>query len=107
MQRALTNQGNEYRSALIRLVEPMPSSTRGPNRAHSWTNAFVERLQGTILSELWRIEFRQRFFTRVATMQDVLDRYLAFYNHQRPHLGHRTSGRTPAEIFMQVQEVSS
>jgi len=32
-------------------------------------------------------------------MQTALDRYLAFYNHRRPHLGYRTQGRPPAEIF--------
>jgi len=41
------------------------------------------------------------------SVQDALDRYLTFYNHQRPHLGYRTLGRTPAEIFMPAQEVHS
>jgi hypothetical protein len=33
-----------------------------------WTNGFVERLQGTILQELWRVAFRRRssFTSRTA-----------------------------------------
>ncbi|MBC7220797.1 DDE-type integrase/transposase/recombinase [Candidatus Bipolaricaulota bacterium] len=27
---------------------------------HAWTNGFVERLQGTILHEHWRVAFRRR-----------------------------------------------
>ncbi len=107
VQRLLTDRGNEYRGAFDQACRAhgLPHTRTQPR--HAWTNGFVERLQGTILTELWRIEFRRRFFTRVATLQEVLDRYLAFYNHQRPHLGYRTHGRTPAEIFMRVQEVSS
>lgn len=59
----------------------------------------MERLQGTILTELWRVEFRRRFFTSTPQLQVALDRYLDFYNHQWPHLGYRTRGRRPADIF--------
>jgi len=27
---------------------------------------------------------------------------LEFYNHRRPHLGHRTRGRTPADLFWEA-----
>ncbi len=107
VQRILTDQGNEYRGAFDQACRAHGIRHTRTQPRHAWTNGFVERLQGTILTELWRIEFRRRFFTRVATMQDVLDRYLAFYNHQRPHLGYRTHGRTPAEIFTHAQEVCS
>jgi hypothetical protein len=36
---------------------------------HPWTNGVVERLQGTILNELWCLEFRRRFFTHVRFLQ--------------------------------------
>lgn len=58
----------------------------------------MERLQGTILSALWRVEFRRRFFTGVPMLQAALDRHLGFYNHHRPHLGYRTRGQPPAAI---------
>jgi transposase InsO family protein len=105
--RVLTDQGSEYRGAFDQACRAHGISHTRTQPRHAWTNGFVERLQGTILAELWRIEFRRRFFTRVPAMQDALDRYLTFYNHQRPHLGYRTRGRTPAEIFMPAQEVHS
>ena len=99
VQRVLTDQGNEYRGALDQACRTLGIRHTRTQPRHAWTNGFVERLQGTILSELWRIEFRRRFFTGIAVMQTALDRYLAFYNHRRPHLGYRTQGRPPAEIF--------
>ncbi len=107
VQRILTDQGNEFRGAFDQACRAQGIQHTRTQPRHAWTNGFVERLQGTILTELWRIEFRRRFFTRVATMQDVLDRYLTFYNHQRPHLGYRTRGRTPAQIFRRAPEASS
>jgi len=99
LQRILTDQGNEYRGAFDKAcVQRGIRHTRTKPR-HAWTNGFVKRLQGTILSELRRIEFRRRFFTSAAAMQTALDRYLEFYNNHRFHQGYRTRGRTPGEIF--------
>jgi hypothetical protein len=107
LRRVLTDQGNEYRGAFdIVCAERRIRHTRTKPR-HAWTNRFVEQLQGTILSELWRIEFRRRFFTSAVAMQTALDHYLDFpglparagYNHRRSHQGYRTRGRTPGEIF--------
>jgi transposase InsO family protein len=99
LQRILTDQGSEYRGVFDKVcAERGVHHTRTKPR-HAWTNGFVERLHGTILSELWRIEFRRRFFTSAAAMQMALDRYLDFYNHRRSHQGYRTQGRTPGEIF--------
>lgn len=101
VQRVLTDQGNEYRGAFDHACRAQGIQHTRTQPRHAWTNGFVERLQGTILSELWRIEFRRRFFTRVDTMQQVLDRYLEFYNHHRPHLGYRTQGNPPGALFRQ------
>ena len=60
---------------------------------------FVERLQGTILHEHWRVEFCRHYFTSARALQRSLDRFLAFYNRQRPHRGYRLRGRTPATVF--------
>jgi hypothetical protein len=58
----------------------------------------VERLQGTILHEHWRVEFRRRYFTKAAHLESSLQGYLKLYNYERPHRGYRTRGRTPAQI---------
>lgn len=99
VRRILTDQGNEYRGAFDQVCQELRVKHTRTRPRHAWTNGFVERLQGTILTELWRVEFRRRFFTSTPQLQVALDRYLGFYNHQRPHLGYRTRGRRPAEIF--------
>ncbi len=99
VQRVLSDQGNEYRGAFDQVCREMGVRHTRTKPRHAWTNGFVERLQGTILRELWRVEFRRRFFTRVPTMQEILDHYLHFYNWRRPHTGYRLRGRTPAEVF--------
>ncbi len=66
---------------------------------HAWTNGFVERLQGTILHEHWRIAFRRQYFTSVSALQRSLDGFLRFYNTERSHRGYRLRGRTPITIF--------
>jgi transposase InsO family protein len=99
IQRVLTDHGSEYRGVFDKVCAERGIRHTRTRPRHAWTNGFVERLQGTILSELWRIEFRRRFFTSAAAMQAALDRYLDFYNHRRSHQGYRTQGRTPGEIF--------
>ncbi len=66
---------------------------------HTWTNGFVERLQGTILQEHWRVAFRRRYFTSWAALQRSLDGFMRFYNADRPHQGYRLRGQTPSALF--------
>jgi transposase InsO family protein len=66
---------------------------------HPWTNGYVERLQGTILHEHWRVVFRRHYFTSRRQLQRSLDGFLAFYNDDRPHQGHKLRGHTPGGLF--------
>lgn len=54
---------------------------------------------GTILTESWRVVFRQTYFTRLAQLERALQRYLRFYNEERTHRGYRLQGRTPGSVF--------
>jgi len=99
LRRVLTDCGSEYRGAFDQACAVYGIRHTHTRPRHAWTNGFVERLQGTILTELWRVEFRRRFFTHLRALQAPLDRYLEFYNHRRPHTGYRTRGRPPAELF--------
>ena len=97
--RVLTDGGSEFKGNFdVACRELNVRHTRTKPR-HAWTNGFVERLQGTILHEHWRIAFRRHYFRRRFQLQASLDGFLHFYNFERPHQGYRTKGRTPAEIF--------
>jgi transposase InsO family protein len=95
----LTDGGSEFRGAFEHACTAVGIEHRRTQPRHAWTNGFVERLQGTILTELWRCAFRRTYYTAVAPMQRDLDRYLRFYNFERSHQGYRLQGRTPAEVF--------
>ena len=64
------------------------------------TNGFVERFNGTVLDEFFRVKMRETFYESVEQMQTDLDAWLAHYNTERPHLGYRNMGRRPIETVM-------
>ena len=99
VQRVLTDCGREYYGAFDKACAVRGIRHTRTKPRHAWTNGFVERLQGTILRELWRVAFRRRFFTSVPQMQRELDGYLRYYNFERLHHGYRTKGRTPGEVI--------
>jgi transposase InsO family protein len=99
LQRVLTDNGKEFKGDFAVGCERMGVRITRTKPRHAWTNGFVERLQGTILHEHWRIAFRRQYFTGRVALQRSLDTFLEFYNHQRTHRGYRLNGRTPATIF--------
>lgn len=71
------------------------------------TNGFVERFQRTVLEEFFIPALRTTFYETVAALQDDLDRWLLFYNTERPHQGYRNLGRRPIEtVNLFLQSVS-
>ena len=95
----LTDQGIEWRGAFDAACRTAGLEHRRTQPRHAWTNGFVERLQGTILTECWRVVFRQTYFTRAEQLERALQRYLRFYNEERTHRGYRLQGRTPSSVF--------
>ena len=99
LQRVLTDRGKEFKAGFgAWCTEHGVRHTRTKPR-HAWTNGFVERLQGTILHEHWRVAFRREFFTSCAQLQRSLDGFLDFYNERRPHSGYRLRGQCPGLFF--------
>lgn len=99
IQAVLTDNGAEWKSFFPRTCRAFRIEVRRTKPGHAWTNGFVERLQGTILSEHWRVVFRRTYFTRLAQLERSLQHYLRFYNHERTHRGYRLRGRTPGSVF--------
>ena len=63
------------------------------------TNGFVERFNGTVLDEFFRVKMRETFYETVDALQADLDAWLVHYNTERPHLGYRNMGRRPIETI--------
>ena len=97
--RVLTDGGSEFKAEFDQMCRQLNVRHTRTQPRHAWTNGFVERLQGTILHEHWRIAFRRLYFRRRHQLQSSLASFLEFYNFERPHQGYRTKGRTPAEVF--------
>ena len=99
LQRVLTDNGKEFKGAFAAGGEHLGIQVTRTKPRHAWTNGFVERFQKTILHEHWRIAFRRQYFTGRRALQMTLERFLKFYNYERPHRGYRLNGRTPATVF--------
>ena len=102
VRRVLTDGGPEFKGAFDVACRELGLRHTRTKPRHAWTNGFVERLQGTILQELWRVAFRRRYFTSRAALQRVLDGFMHYYNTERPHQGYRVRGRTPAALVWGV-----
>ncbi len=99
LRRVLTDNGKEFKIAFDVGCDALGIRHTRTKPRHAWTNGVVERFQGTILHEHWRIAFRREYFGSLRQLQRSLDGFLQFYNHQRSHHGHRLRGRTPASVF--------
>jgi transposase InsO family protein len=99
LQRVLSDHGNEFKADFDQACQRYGIRHTRTKPRHCWTNGFVERLQGTILHEHWRVIFRRRYFTSRRQLQDSLDGFLRFYNFKRNHRGYRTKGAVPAQLF--------
>lgn len=96
--RLLTDNGSPYRSRVFararRLLGLRHSRTR-PYRPQ--TNGKAERWIRTVLSECLYVEV----FASPGERRLALERFLGYYNVQRPHLG--IAGRTPAARLTELQ----
>src|SRR5262250_1980433 len=100
VRRVLTDGGPEFKGTFDQACRHLGIRHTRTKPRHAWTNGFVERLQGTILQEHWRVAFRRRYFTSRASLQHSLTQFLRYYNRDRPHQGYRLRGRTPAALFL-------
>ena len=103
IQRGLTDRGSEFKAPLMRpAVSWRIRHTRIQPR-HAWTNGFVGApFRAPFCKSIGGWPFGGSYFTNRRQLHNSLDRYLAFYNDERPHLGYRTRGRTPSEILWGV-----
>jgi len=64
------------------------------------TNGFVERFNGTVLDELFRVKMPETCYETVDALRADLDIRLIHHNTERPHSGYRNIGRRPIVTVM-------
>jgi transposase InsO family protein len=107
LPRVLTDGGSEFKGTFARACRTLGIRHTRTQPRHAWTSGFVERLQGTLLQEHWRIQFRRRSRTSRPQLQRSLDAFLRAYNAQRPHSGYRLRGRTSGAPFWGALRLAS
>lgn len=99
LKRVLSDNGNEFRSRVFTdTIAGLGADHTRIRSGRPQTNGHVERLHRTILEECWRPVFARFLQVRYTGLKRELDRYLAYYNHQRVHTGRITAGRCPADL---------
>ena len=65
----------------------------------SRTNGFVENFRQTVGTEFFRPALLEKSYESLEALQSDLDRWLRYYNCERPHPGYRNMGKRPWEMF--------
>jgi len=104
VEHILTDNGREYCGrAMIHpyqiFLELYDIKHRRTKVATPRTNGFVERFNRTVLDEFFRETFRKKLYVSVEELQVDLDKWLDYYNNQRPHRGYRNMGKRPIETI--------
>jgi len=104
MLRILTDRGTEYCGKLeqhdYQLYLAMNDIEHTRTKAQSpQTNGICERFHKTILQEFYQVTFRKKLYQNIEELQQDLDAWIAYYNHERTHQGKMCCGRTPMETF--------
>ena len=82
-----------YRNLDLNGIEHRRTRVKTPK-----TNGFVERFNGTVLDEFFRVTMRETFYDTVEALQADLDAWLVHYNNtERLDLGYRNQGRRPVD----------
>lgn len=63
------------------------------------TNGICERFHRTILEEFYQVAFRKKVYSSIEELQKDVDKWLEFYNQERPHSGRYCYGKTPMQTW--------
>ena len=77
LRRVLTDGGPEFKGAFDEACRTLGLRHTRTKPRHAWTNGFVERRQGTLLQEHWRVAFRRRYFTSRTALQRGLKSFMS------------------------------
>lgn len=106
LMRILTDRGSEYNGRTdqheyvmylqIENIEHSKTQVRHPQ-----SNGICERLHRTIQEEFYAVAFRKKLYNSIAEMQQDLDEWMNYYNHERTHSGRYCYGKTPMQTWQE------
>jgi transposase InsO family protein len=106
LERALTDNGGEFRSSDFRsTLDELQVRHTLIRAGRPQTNGHVEAFHRLILEECWRPAFARYLHVRFTGLQRDLATYIHDYNNERVHHGRLTQGRIPADIVYGANKV--
>ena len=102
--RILTDRGTEFKGKpenhpyeLYLQIEGIDHSKTQVR--HPQSNGICERLHRTMQDEFYAVVFRKKLFETLDQLQQDLDQWMNYYNHERTHSGKYCYGKTPMQTF--------
>ncbi len=104
--RVLTDNGTEFRGKPTHAFEALCTDLGIEHRytkvRHAWTNGKAERFIQTLKDALEGL-LREKHYRTIEELQVDLDRWLVWYNTERPHQGRYNRGRPPLQVIREFQ----
>jgi transposase InsO family protein len=109
--RILTDRGTEYKGKIENHAYQLYLSISGiehtTTKAYSpQTNGICERFNKTMKQEFFEVAMRKKIYNSVEELQQDLDSWLYYYNHERPHSGKFCYGKTPIQTFTDSKKLA-
>lgn len=102
--RILTDRGTEYcgkkETHSYELYLNLEDIEHTRTKAYSpQTNGICERFHKTMKNECYDIMFRKKLYRTLNEIQEDVDRWMFYYNHERAHSGKYCYGKTPWQTW--------
>ena len=70
------------------------------------SNGICESFHKTILNEFYQVAFRKKLYHNIEELQTDVDKWIEYYNNERPHTGKYCFGKTPRQTFLDSIQIA-